>query len=59
VDWHLDRVVNGVSGAAMPAFRSTLNPVEIAAVVTYTRNAWGNDTGDVVQPSAVAELIAQ
>ncbi|NYT74951.1 cytochrome c oxidase subunit II [Halomonas sp. QX-2] len=59
VDWHLDKVVNGVSGAAMPAFRSTLNPVEIAAVVTYTRNAWGNDTGDVVQPSAVAELIAQ
>ncbi|WP_386077721.1 cytochrome c oxidase subunit II [Vreelandella sp. F11] len=59
VDWHLDKVVNGVSGAAMPAFRSTLNPVEIAAVVTYTRNAWGNDTGEVVQPSEVAELIAQ
>jgi cytochrome c oxidase subunit 2 len=58
-DWHLDKVINGVSGAAMPAFRSTLNPVEIAAVVTYTRNAWGNDTGDVVQPSTVAELIAQ
>ncbi|WP_281662308.1 cytochrome c oxidase subunit II [Halomonas sp. Alg239-R46] len=59
VDWHLNKVINGVSGAAMPAFRSTLNPVEIAAVVTYTRNAWGNDTGDVVQPSEVAELIAQ
>ncbi|MGO1394603.1 MAG: cytochrome c oxidase subunit II [Halomonas sp.] len=59
VDWHLDKVVNGVSGAAMPAFRSTLNPVEIAAVVTYTRNAWGNDTGDAVQPSAVVELIEQ
>ena len=59
VDWHLNKVINGVSGAAMPAFRSTLNPVEIAAVVTYTRNAWGNDTGEVVQPSEVAELIAQ
>ncbi|MBT2772807.1 cytochrome c oxidase subunit II [Halomonas sp. ISL-60] len=59
VDWHLDKVINGVSGAAMPAFRSTLNPVELAAVVTYTRNAWGNETGDVVQPSEVAELIAQ
>ncbi|MDQ7731397.1 cytochrome c oxidase subunit II [Halomonas sp. SpR1] len=59
VDWHLDKVINGVSGAAMPAFRNTLNPVEIAAVVTYTRNAWGNDTGDAVQPSEVAELIAQ
>lgn len=59
VEWHLDKVINGVSGAAMPAFRSTLNPVELAAVVTYSRNAWGNDTGDVVQPSEVAELIAQ
>ena len=59
LDWHLGRVINGVSGAAMPAFRSTLNPVEIAAVVTYTRNAWGNDTGDIVQPAAVAERIAQ
>ncbi|MFC7368027.1 cytochrome c oxidase subunit II [Vreelandella zhaodongensis] len=58
-DWHLDVVINGVSGAAMPAFRSTLNPVELAAVVTYTRNAWGNDTGDVVQPALVAEKIAQ
>nr|WP_298059124.1 cytochrome c oxidase subunit II [uncultured Halomonas sp.] len=59
VDWHLDTILNGVSGAAMPAFRNTLNPVELAAVVTYTRNAWGNDTGDVVQPSTVAGKIAQ
>ncbi|MGY2462573.1 cytochrome c oxidase subunit II [Vreelandella sulfidaeris] len=59
LDWHLDKVINGVSGAAMPAFRNTLNPVEIAAVVTYTRNAWGNDTGDVVQPSTVVEKISQ
>lgn len=59
VDWHLNKVINGVSGAAMPAFRNTLNPVEIAAVVTYTRNAWGNDTGELVQPTTVAELIAQ
>ncbi|WP_081135822.1 cytochrome c oxidase subunit II [Halomonas sp. BC2] len=59
LDWHIDRIVNGVSGAAMPAFRSTLNPVELAAVVTYTRNAWGNDAGDTVQPARIAELIAQ
>ncbi|WP_245748550.1 cytochrome c oxidase subunit II [Vreelandella subterranea] len=55
LDWHLDKVINGVSGAAMPAFRNTLNPVEIAAVVTYTQNAWGNDTQEQVQPSSVAE----
>ncbi|XKE43792.1 cytochrome c oxidase subunit II [Halomonas organivorans] len=52
---HIDTVVNGVSGTAMPAFRSTLNPVEIAAVITYERNAWGNDTGDAVQPSTIAD----
>lgn len=55
---HIDVVVNGVSGAAMPAFRSTLNPVEIAAVITYERNAWGNDTGDLVQPAEIAERLA-
>ncbi|MBB3330567.1 cytochrome c oxidase subunit 2 [Halomonas campaniensis] len=59
LEWHLDTVINGVSGTAMPAFRSTLNPVEIAAVVTWTRNAWGNDTGEAVQPADVAERLAQ
>ncbi|WP_346798130.1 cytochrome c oxidase subunit II [Halomonas sp. Bachu 37] len=58
-DWHLSTVLNGVSGTAMPAFRSTLNPVEIAAVVTYTRNSWSNDTGDVVQPAEVVEELTQ
>ena len=58
LDWHVDTVVNGVSGAAMPAFRSTLNAVEIAAVVTYERNAWGNESGDSVQPSEIAERLA-
>ncbi|APE32337.1 cytochrome c oxidase subunit II [Halomonas aestuarii] len=55
---HIDTVINGVSGAAMPAFRNTLSPVEIAAVITYERNAWGNETGDSVQPSEIAALIA-
>jgi cytochrome c oxidase subunit 2 len=58
-EWHLSTVINGVSGTAMPAFRNTLNPVDIAAVVTYTRNAWGNDTGDIVQPADVAERLSQ
>ncbi len=30
-----------------------LNDLEIAAIITYERNAWGNDTGDVVQPGDV------
>ena len=43
----------------MPAFRNTLNPVEIAAVITYERNAWGNETGDVVQPSDIAKRLSE
>ncbi|SEK28964.1 cytochrome c oxidase subunit II [Halomonas daqiaonensis] len=58
VDWHIDRVVNGVSGTAMASFRNTLSAVEIAAVVTYERNAWGNESGDSVQPSEIAERLA-
>ncbi len=47
---HIDIVVNGKSGTAMQAFGPQLNDADIAALVTYERNAWGNDTGDVVQP---------
>lgn len=38
---------------AMPAWKGVLTPKEMAAVITYTRNAWGNDMGDLVQPSDV------
>jgi cytochrome c oxidase subunit 2 len=39
----------------MPAFGAQLSPREIAAVVTYERNAWGNDTGDLIQPQDVQD----
>ncbi|GIX31670.1 MAG: cytochrome c oxidase subunit 2 [Porticoccaceae bacterium] len=47
---HLDIVVNGKPGTAMQAFGQQLSEVDLAAVITYERNAFGNDTGDVVQP---------
>ena len=47
---HIDVVVNGVPGTSMAAFGAQLSEVDIAAVITYERNAWGNDTGDVVAP---------
>src|ERR1700681_4085989 len=54
---HLDTVLNGVvkngQATAMVAWKNTLSPTEIAAVVTYERNAWGNHVGDAVQPSQV------
>lgn len=54
VEEHIDIVVHGKAGTAMAAFGPQLNDAEIAAVVTYERNAWGNDSGDAVQPAAVA-----
>ncbi|MDD3519274.1 MAG: cytochrome c oxidase subunit II [Chromatiales bacterium] len=55
-DGHLDRVMNGKAGTAMQAFKATLNDAEIAAVVTYERNAFGNAANDEVQPSLVSRL---
>ncbi len=53
VDTHLGLVMNGRPGTAMAAFGGQLSDVELAAVVTYQRNAFGNETGDLVQPSTV------
>ncbi len=53
---HLDVVFNGVAGTAMQAFGGQLNDVDMAAVVTYERNAWGNDVGDMAQPSDVKAM---
>lgn len=46
---HIDILINGVTGSAMQAYAKQLTMSEIAAVVTYERNAWGNNTGDLVQ----------
>jgi cytochrome c oxidase subunit 2 len=50
---HLALVMNGKTGTAMVGFASQLSDTDLAAVVTYERNSWGNDTGDLVQPSEV------
>lgn len=49
---HIGIVMNGKAGTAMAAYKGQLNDLEIAAVITYERNAWGN-TGSVVQPKDV------
>ncbi|TAM44470.1 MAG: cytochrome c oxidase subunit II [Gammaproteobacteria bacterium] len=50
---HLNIVMKGKTGTAMQAFAGQLNDADIAAVVTFERNSFGNKTGDVVQPSQV------
>ncbi len=47
-------LLNGAANGAMPAWKQ-LSDTELAAVVTYTKNAWSNKTGKLVQP---AELVA-
>jgi cytochrome c oxidase subunit 2 len=53
---HVDIVVNGKTGSAMAAFGEQLTPTEIAAIVTYERNAWGNDKGDSIQPAEIVSF---
>ena len=48
---HIAIIQNGKG--MMPPFGKQLSLKEIAAVVTYERNAWDNDTGDVVQSEYV------
>jgi len=50
IDAHVAMVLHGVDGTPMNAWSGALTDAEIAAVVTYQRNAFGNDTGDSVQP---------
>ena len=45
-------MLNGAGGGSMPAWKQ-LSDTEIAAVVTYTKNAWSNQTGQVVQPADI------
>ncbi|MFT4068528.1 cytochrome c oxidase subunit II [Paraburkholderia sp.] len=50
---HVSLVLKGKN--AMPSWAPTLNDVEIASVITYERNSWGNHTGDILQPRQVAD----
>ena len=53
IDGHMDIIMNGRPGTAMSAYKNQLSDVDIAAVLTYQRNAWDNRTGDAVQPADV------
>jgi len=44
---------NGVAATGMPAWKQ-LSDTELAAVMTYAKNSWSNQTGQLVQPAQVA-----
>ncbi len=53
-DGQIDILLNGKN--AMPAWKAVLSDIEIAAVITYTRNNWSNKAQqNIVQP---AEVVA-
>jgi cytochrome c oxidase subunit 2 len=57
VNKHIDIVVHGVAGTAMAPFGKMLPADDIAAVITYTRNSFGHETGDRVQPADIEAVL--
>ncbi len=53
---HIDIILYGIPGSAMQPYHEHLTDRDIAAIVTYERNAWNNNTDDVVQPTDVAQV---
>ena len=51
---HIALILNGVPGSAMQPYKNQLTNEVIAAITTYERNAWGNNTNDEIQPADVA-----
>jgi cytochrome c oxidase subunit 2 len=45
-------VLNGAAGGAMPSWKA-LSDTDIAAVISYSKNNWSNQTGQIVQPAEV------
>lgn len=54
---HINIVLNGKAGTSMQAYARQLSLKEIAAVITYERNAWGNNTGELVQAADVHAVM--
>lgn len=56
---HIRLILDGISGSAMQPYKDMLTDEDIAAITTYERNAWGNNTEDEVQPADVAKLRSE
>lgn len=55
---HIEILMEGVRGSQMQSFAEQLNEVEMASVITFTRQAWGNDRagdGEIVLPKDIVE----
>ena len=41
------------TGQVLPFAHNVVSASELAGVITYTRNSWGNKTGEAIQPAEV------
>lgn len=58
IDQHINTIMHGVEGTMMTQFSTVLSDADIAAVITYQRNALGNATGETLQPAHIRSLRA-
>lgn len=58
VDAQIDLILHGREGTAMLGFDGRLSEADVAAVITYTRNAFGDVSvdGESIQPSVVKRI---
>lgn len=56
IDRHINMLLIGSPGSAMQSYADMFSNEEIAAIITYVRNAWENNTNDTVQPLDIAKL---
>lgn len=56
IEEHINVVMYGRPGTTMLPFKDQLSDADIAAVITYERNALGNSVGDMVQPAEIKAL---
>ena len=55
---NIEILMEGVQGAAMQAFSNQLSEVDIASVITYTRDSWSNGKngdGEIVVPKDIVD----
>jgi len=56
---NIEILMEGVRGAAMQSFANQLSEVDIASVITYTRQSWSNGKegdGQIVEPKEILEF---
>jgi len=56
---NIEILMEGVRGAAMQSFANQLSEVDIASVITYTRQSWNNGKegdGQIVEPKEILEF---